>query len=312
MSLLDDVERLIREDRLAHAYIVQGDPRGDGKDFATQVVMSLFRLTSQEEPENIRHRIEGRLHPDVTWVEPASKLRQITVEALQPAMRAISEKSFEGGWKAVVFLYVERMNDKVANRFLKTLEEPPPKTLLLLVTALPEQLLDTIRSRCQFLLAPRGPIVRPEWEADLLDLLREGPPRNLMSRLVRAASLRNFLENLGKVGEGEGDEEEEDVEEGEDEHVDDKVRLARDASARLETWQRVMESVEAWYRDLLVLKTGGQSHLLHYPQAMDDLRRQAEGLDLGAILKLLENVRDAARRLSTNLPLQVVMESAVF
>ncbi|MCC5848063.1 MAG: hypothetical protein JJU29_08215 [Verrucomicrobia bacterium] len=308
MNLLDQISTLVAEDRLAHGYVVRGDPMGEGKAFAVEVMVRLFEGTAKGDPAKLRHRIETRVHPDVLWVEPASKLRQIVVKDVEGALKRVHEKSFEGGWKAVVFLGAERMNASVGNKLLKSLEEPPPKTLILLVSGVPEQLLTTLRSRCQLLIAPSESGPPPEWEADLLDLLRMGPPRNLLERLQRAARFRDFLQFATANLEEETEDEEG---EGESEEVDEAVANAREAAAKKVLYRKVMEAVEAWYRDVLVLKTAGEQAPLRYPSARDDLRQQSENLQIPHLLKLLDNCRDIAARFDTNVPVHVVLDSAV-
>lgn len=61
----------------------------------------------------------------------------------------LSDTAFAGGWKVVVLAGADRLTNEAANAFLKMLEEPPPKTLILLLTDAPQALLPTIRSRCQ-------------------------------------------------------------------------------------------------------------------------------------------------------------------
>lgn len=308
MNLLEQLGVLIDEKRLAHAYVVQGNPLTDGKQFAVDLLTLLFEKTTHGEPARERHRIETRIHPDILWVEPASKLRQIVTDDMEAALKRISEKSFENGWKAVVFLGAERMNAAVGNKLLKTLEEPPPRTLLLLVTEMPEQLLTTLRSRCQLLIAPRGTPPAPAWSEELLDILRAGPPRNLLERLGRAARFRDFFQDIAKA---QVEQELADIASEEDEELDDATLNARESSARRQLNRQIMDGIEAWYRDLLVVKTCDPPTCLRFPAEVETLTRQAENLRPGDILKLLENTRDIARRLETNLPVQVVMESAV-
>lgn len=316
MNLLDQISTLIDEERLAHGYVIQGDPLTDGKQFACEILCRLFEQThskkAAERNASERHRIETRIHPDVFWVEPASKLRKIVKKDMDAAMKRISEKSFEGGWKAVVFLGAERMNPETGNQLLKTLEEPPGQTLLLLVTDAPEQLMITIRSRCQLLIAPRVPSPPPAWADALLAILREGPPRSLLDRLVRAAQFRSFMEHAAKEQIEAEDSEEEDEDAPEEEaDVEEAVKNARETAVRRLIQRQVMEAVEAWYRDLLVMKLTGETEGLRYPMAVEDLKRQAEPLQTGDIFKLLENTRTIAGRLESNTPLHVVMESAV-
>ena len=65
-------------------------------------------------------------------------------------LTGIAQKYYDGGWKACVILFADRLNPDAQNILLKTLEEPPPNTILLLVTASPATLLATVRS------APKG------------------------------------------------------------------------------------------------------------------------------------------------------------
>lgn len=310
MNLLDQISVLIEEERLAHGYVIQGDPLSDGKTFAVEILCRLFEKTSGRKGGAERHRIETRIHPDVFWVEPASKLRKIVKRDMDAAMKRISEKSFEGGWKAVVFLGAERMNPETGNQLLKTLEEPPSQTLLLLVSDVPEQLMVTIRSRCQLLIAPRHPSAPPVWTEALLEILREGPPRSLLDRLTRAAKFRCFMEEAAKA-QIEAEDGEEPGQTAEEEDVEEAVQNARETAVRRLIQRQVMEAVEAWYRDMLVVKLTGESRGLRYPAAVEDLKRQAEPLQTGDLFKLLENTRLLAGRLESNTPLQVVLESAV-
>ena len=310
MNLLDQISVLIDEKRLAHGYVIQGDPLTDGRQFAVEILCRLFEQTSSKNVSE-RHRIETRIHPDVFWVEPASKLRKIVKRDMDAAMKRISEKSFEGGWKAVVFLSAERVNPESGNQLLKTLEEPPPDTLLLLVTDAPEQLMKTLRSRCQLLRAPRNPGPTPSWGEALLEILREGPPRSLLDRLLRAARFRAFMEDAARAQIEAEDEESHGEDEPEEADVEEAVQHAREVAMRRLIQRQVMEAVEAWYRDLLIVKLTGETAGLRYPMAAEDLKRQAEPLQTGDIYKLLENTRSIAGRLESNTPLQVVMESAV-
>lgn len=93
-------------------------------------------------------RIEAHQHPDVHELRPESKLRQIKIEQVRELIRAVHLKSHDARFKVAIVSWADRLNEQASNAFLKTLEEPPPTSLLLLLTAEPSALLDTIRSRC--------------------------------------------------------------------------------------------------------------------------------------------------------------------
>lgn len=92
---------------------------------------------------------EGRRdHPDLFHLRPAGKARIISVEKTRELIALLNRTSHQGGAKAAIIHEADRMRKEAANAFLKTLEEPPPGTYLLLLSTRPYSLLATIRSRC--------------------------------------------------------------------------------------------------------------------------------------------------------------------
>jgi DNA polymerase-3 subunit delta' len=87
------------------------------------------------------------VHPDVVEIDPPAN--QIRIEDAQTIIDEAYRSPIEGARKVILVFDAERLNDTAANKLLKTLEEPPPTAVLVLVTAGADQLLATIRSRCQ-------------------------------------------------------------------------------------------------------------------------------------------------------------------
>ena len=128
-----------RRGKTPNAYLFVGRLRGDAYALAVKTLSLFFD----------RH-VEDRAHPDIHWLFPEKKSRIISVEAVHERLVGPAlETPYLDGWKAGVVMGAECFNPASANAFLKTLEEPPPKTLFLLLTAAPERLLPTIVSRCQ-------------------------------------------------------------------------------------------------------------------------------------------------------------------
>ena len=82
------------------------------------------------------------------------KQGQIGVDEAQDMVKKLSLKSYEGGYKVLIVWMAEKMNVSAANKLLKLIEEPPNKTVLLLLAEDEEQIINTIRSRCQILNFP--------------------------------------------------------------------------------------------------------------------------------------------------------------
>jgi len=83
-----------------------------------------------------------------------NKQGNISVHEAQDMMKRMSLKAYEGGYKIIIVWMAEAMNTECSNKILKLVEEPPEKTLLLLLTEREEQIIGTIRSRCQKLQFP--------------------------------------------------------------------------------------------------------------------------------------------------------------
>jgi DNA polymerase-3 subunit delta' len=91
-------------------------------------------------------KIVAGTHPDFLLISPQE--RQIRIEEIRMIDDALSFKPFEGRKKTIIVDDAEAMNISAVNAFLKTLEEPPPDSMIILVTAKPDLLPATIRSRC--------------------------------------------------------------------------------------------------------------------------------------------------------------------
>lgn len=93
-------------------------------------------------------KIDNDTHPDVHWARPESKSRVIQIDKVRSLMSEINLKPGEAEFKVGVVVAADRLNVQAANAFLKTLEEPPEKSVLILLTTDPQRVLETISSRC--------------------------------------------------------------------------------------------------------------------------------------------------------------------
>jgi DNA polymerase III subunit delta' len=91
-------------------------------------------------------KIDKGIHPDFLLIAPESG--QIRIEEIRTIDDRLSLKAFEGKYKIVIVDDADTMNQYAANAFLKTLEEPPENSLIILIASKPDRLPDTIRSRC--------------------------------------------------------------------------------------------------------------------------------------------------------------------
>jgi DNA polymerase III subunit delta' len=148
--------------KLAHTFLFSG-PEFSGK-----------RRLAQDFFKTINAVPNALGHPDYHWIEPESKARRILVDQIRELEASLQMRANVARFKFGVVVDADRLMPQAANAFLKTLEEPPDNSILILLTTLPEALLETIRSRCvQVVLRLTGPPVLEPEAGLLLDALAE-------------------------------------------------------------------------------------------------------------------------------------------
>src|SRR4051794_164015 len=133
-------------ERPVHAYLLVG-PRGSGIEEAARCFAAA--VVAPDGDDRSWDLVLRGVHPDVVEVDPPAT--QIRVEDAQTIVDEVSRSPIEGERKVILLFDAERLrlNEAAANKLLKTLEEPPPRAMIVLVTSGADQLLPTIRSRCQ-------------------------------------------------------------------------------------------------------------------------------------------------------------------
>ncbi|MBO7686683.1 MAG: hypothetical protein J6V72_09875 [Kiritimatiellae bacterium] len=191
------IDRAVETGRAAHGYLVCGDLRGSCDVLADRVLRRLFPDQTVQ--------IEQRCHPDVAWLEPEGRSRTIHVKSMRERIvEPMSATAFSGGWKAGVVVGEDRMEEEAANAFLKTLEEPPPKTMFLLLTDQPDAVMPTIVSRAQRIDLPLSEGVL---EGDAYDAVAEVlESRGVEGVYAKAQAGKRLAEILGEVKDAAEDE----------------------------------------------------------------------------------------------------------
>ncbi|HEX8679601.1 MAG TPA: AAA family ATPase, partial [Chthoniobacterales bacterium] len=134
------LRRAHAQNRLAHAYLISGTPGSGKRELASRLANLVNGTTSEN--------IFATGTPDVYVAEPGSKSRRIVIDQIRNLEHALQMRATAGRRKVAIVSDADRLQPQAANAFLKTLEEPPNDSLLLLLTTMPEALMDTIISRC--------------------------------------------------------------------------------------------------------------------------------------------------------------------
>lgn len=164
---VDTLKGALRSKSVHHAYLF-GGPDGVGKEL-TAIAFAQALLCLDKPNEGCGKcsacvRIEKRSHPDVTVVMPEAEQvqrgfagrsdfthmpsRDVKVEQVRKLQERLAFRALEGRYKVAIIVSAERMNEPAQNAFLKTLEEPPRDTVIILIASGVDDLLPTIRSRC--------------------------------------------------------------------------------------------------------------------------------------------------------------------
>ena len=152
-----NVRKLITSNTLPHALLICGEV-GIGKfDFARTLCATLLCLNQAESDQYCGECKTCKLfkagtHPDFIFTEPQDEGSAISVDDIRALIDSVSLTRNFNTHKVVLIKSAEYMNHNAANALLKTLEEPPEHTVIILVSNRPEKLSATIRSRCQRLL----------------------------------------------------------------------------------------------------------------------------------------------------------------
>ena len=150
------LKRAVSENLISHSYLFSG-PDGIGKKLVANEFAKLINCQTGGSLESDGcdcsscSKIDKGIHPDVIYVQ-FEGVKNIKVEQIREGVEdRLFLKSFEGKCKVVIVDEAERMSNGAQNAFLKTLEEPPPNSVIILITSNPDSLLPTIRSRCQLI-----------------------------------------------------------------------------------------------------------------------------------------------------------------
>lgn len=260
--------------QLHHAYLF-GGPEGIGKELTARVLAQAANCERSDGDAcgqcSACRRIADRNHPDMTWVLPeaeqiargwagradfsATPSRDIRIAQIRALQERLSFKPLEARTRFIFISGAEAMNPQAQNALLKTLEEPPPATVLILIAAAPNQLLPTIRSRCLKLnFTPlTTEVVARKLIADKkvdLGLARQCAALSFGS-LGAAFELdvkalekrRDRLERLARLDEGD---------------VAEALAFAEDIAAEKGAAQTALSLFETWYRDVSIVASLGE------------------------------------------------------
>ncbi len=305
------VKRAIDAGRPAQGYLIIGPVRGVAMDLAMRILQTLF-CRAAEKPCgvcDICRRVVERTESDIHWIFPEKKSRIISAGQIREKLiYEVTQTSFSGGWKAGVLVGADRLNEASANAFLKTLEEPPPKTLFLLLSDTPQQMLPTIVSRCQRIDLDDVRELGEPWKSRVLETLSSPLLGKPLEGLAMANVLFSILTDMkSKAEQLVKDEAKNDTAVEDDDDIFDAKVSARYREMRMDFLLTFLR----WFRDLFVLKAGGGDDLVYNQAKREVLQERAARLTLAQTIYNLSAVEELARQMEKSLSEETVLAYAL-
>jgi DNA polymerase III subunit delta' len=261
-------------------------------------------------------KIDNDAHPDLLWVRPESKLRIIKIEQIRDLMQTVHLKPTHAPWKVAVIEAAERLNPQAANAFLKTLEEPPPDSIIILLSTEPQRLLETILSRCLRLnFAGEASHHRDPEFLKWLEQFSETASREQRSLLSRYQLLSTLLSRLNEIKTNltETLTQKSPLEKFDDLTSEARDKFEAELAAAIEAEYRrhradVLTGVEWWLRDVWMSTLGLGDNMLTYPQLVRSSQLVARRITPQQAMENLAQIERTQRRLYTNVQEPLTLE----
>ncbi|MEI6074649.1 MAG: DNA polymerase III subunit [Verrucomicrobiota bacterium] len=304
------LQRSLARGRLGHAYLFTGQHLEELEMLARTLAKTLNCL----HPINIGgvatdccdscvscRKIDAENHADIQWARPESKTRIISVDQTRELMREIQLKPNDARFKVAVIVGADRLNVQAANAFLKTLEEPPAKCVLILLSTEPSRILETILSRCLRLnfSSESRPVLTAE-QSEWLNQFSGIAAAEQKSLFSRYRLLDSLLQQLGKIRARTDElltarsplEKYTDVEKGLREKWEDELAAAIEAEYRRQRAD-VLLLLQGWLRDVWLHTLAAGEDLLSFPQiaGADEIARRLSSRQARDNLQVLEQTQ---------------------
>ena len=264
-QITEQLQRTVASDRIAGAYLFVG-PTGVGKETVARYFAQLIFCQQDTQPPTVCgaclacRKVDSGNHPDLQFIYPDGS--QLKIGQIRELQKQIIYEPFEASRKVYILTDVERMTEEAENCLLKTLEEPPASSVLILVTSNIRALLPTTRSRCQILQF--HPLPTQELTEILVEKFSVAPEKATTLAIAAEGAIGKALTQL----------EEDDVRTEEVPEILKATELL--AAFRLaEHFKDNPESLGelvTWYRDLLFLQQGAPIELITHIYSLEELQ----------------------------------------
>ncbi len=297
--ILGFFNRNIERKRLAHAYLFWGSSHLGKKTLAEKIIKD---ITGQD--------LQKNLHPDVLIVEQedngnSNKETEIGIAKIRQLQRHLSLSPYQAPFKVALIEEADRLTSEAGNCLLKTLEEPPARSVLILITSKIRKVLPTVISRCQlinFLPVAEEEMRKllqqeygPKKDFEEIIKLASGRPGLAINYLSQPDGLKDYYANVNQLIELlESD-------------LNKRYFWAEQASKKVSLTRRLLSDWRMWFRELMFLEAGsrGSAEL----QQLDNFKGR---YSLGKIKEIIKKINEtdsllADASINHRLALEVLM-----
>lgn len=309
-DILKYISSAVENNRVSHAYILNGE-RGPGKKMlANLFAMTLLCETGDNEPCGKCHsckQAESGNHPDIIRVTH-EKPNSISVDDIRTQVNnTVDIKPYQGPYKVYIIPQADMMTPQAQNAILKTIEEPPSYAVFLLLTENAETLLPTINSRCVMLKLRniKDTLIKkylmenleiPDYKADMCTAFAQGN----MGRAIMLANSDHFneireeaVQLLKHISEME---------------LNEIVAAVKNISVYKLEITDYLDIIMIWYRDVLLYKATKEIDKVVFKDQLQSIKEQARKSSYEGIELILESLEKAKARLKANVNFDLVME----
>lgn len=299
--------------RLHHAYLFVG-PDGIGKRTAAIAVAKAIHC--EESIEDFCGicvncaRISDGNHPDVRLIQPLPDKKEISIQQIREIERELNFRSFSGKRKIAVIDPATLMNLSAQNALLKTLEEPPADSVIILIAPNSGGLLPTVRSRCVRLsFSPLGRLeVAAYLDSQTVTMRNDSESLAAMSMGSIGLALklkkeelfekrRDWAKTLSSLKPGD---------------YHSAMAAAEDLGEDRDGTLSFLGWAESWYRDLLVYQATHRSDELVNLDMLPEIERQAATINLDRLHLSMQKASSAAAGIQRNLNRRMILEDLLF
>ena len=309
-DILKYISSAVENNRVSHAYILNGE-RGSGKKMlANLFAMTLLCETGDNEPCGKCHsckQAESGNHPDIIRVTH-EKPNSISVDDIRTQVNnTVDIKPYQGPYKVYIIPQADMMTPQAQNAILKTIEEPPSYAVFLLLTENAETLLPTINSRCVMLKLRniKDTLIKkylmenleiPDYKADMCTAFAQGS----MGRAIMLANSDHFneireeaVQLLKHISEME---------------LNEIVAAVKNISVYKLEITDYLDIIMIWYRDVLLYKATKEIDKVVFKDQLQSIKEQVRKSSYEGIELILESLEKAKARLKANVNFDLVME----